>query len=462
MTTHTRTWLRTLGVAALVLGAAGTLVAEPKTSKSKYGTEVYFSPNGGAADATATAIKGAKSTVDVAMYSIHTGGAIFESLEAAAARGVKIRMVLNKAAGDAKVKALKLESIGVDVRYVTKTMHEKFAIVDGAKVLNGSGNWSASSDVKYNENMVAFQKNGGLTGAFQSEFDYLWAIARDFKADGSVTRAGENPDATPPSGGGGTTSAYFTSANDTEGESVIASHIIDAIRGAKTSIEIAVAHFNHPDIAAALLQAHKDNPALQVRVLVDQGEYAAGISQVKSLESKKIPVRYKAYSMGYTHGRAQLMHHKYMLIDRATLISGSYNWSKTAEHQNYENIIVVEKNPYLVRRFTEEFEKLWDFNRDRYAAFKDAVLSKPGDANYKRILPLHFDSPYFGTPMALTRDEFKPIRSALYKYGFFKDRKFVTYSFFDKETGKPVSNPPSGTFADKPAPGASVVDLLPH
>ena len=52
------------------------------------------------------------------------------------------------------------------------------------------------------------------------------------------------------------------------------------------------------------------------------------------------------------------MHHKVIVIDGKLLITGSYNFSKSANEKNDENIIVVD-NKFIAAKYLEEFFKLF-------------------------------------------------------------------------------------------------------
>jgi phosphatidylserine/phosphatidylglycerophosphate/cardiolipin synthase-like enzyme len=52
------------------------------------------------------------------------------------------------------------------------------------------------------------------------------------------------------------------------------------------------------------------------------------------------------------------MHHKFAVFDARTLLTGSYNWTRSAAEDNRENVLVVD-DPRLVRPFVETFEELW-------------------------------------------------------------------------------------------------------
>jgi phosphatidylserine/phosphatidylglycerophosphate/cardiolipin synthase-like enzyme len=52
------------------------------------------------------------------------------------------------------------------------------------------------------------------------------------------------------------------------------------------------------------------------------------------------------------------MHHKFALFDRETLLTGSYNWTRSAGEVNQENLVVT-SDAHLVAAFVQEFEQLW-------------------------------------------------------------------------------------------------------
>lgn len=52
------------------------------------------------------------------------------------------------------------------------------------------------------------------------------------------------------------------------------------------------------------------------------------------------------------------MHHKFAIADTDVLLTGSYNWTRSASTENNENII-ISNNTKLVRSFQEEFDRMW-------------------------------------------------------------------------------------------------------
>lgn len=396
-----------------------------KSSRKKSGKPVYFSPYGGASQAIAGAIDDAKKSIDIAIYSISTEGRIVKALRAALKRKVRIRMVLHKGTTTNLETAKTFAKMGIKVYAVGKTMHHKFAVIDGKTLLNGSGNWSLAADTKFNEALIPFYSAPSLTRSFKREFRLLLGRARSIDAKGKI---GDKPDEyAEPIKSKRQGGVYFSSHNE-KGSYVIADQIIKAARGAKKSIKIMVAHFNSDRITKALVAIAKKQKKkakknrVEIQVLLDRAEYDDPKSQSLVLEKAGMDVRYKVYSMGFYFPRAQLMHHKTIIVDDSLMVTGSYNWSDTAEHGNYENVLVIDskqskERKAIVAAFVKEYSRLWTLNRKYIDDFKDAVLSKKGQKGYKTAIPIHFDRPYWNKVMTMNRKELKPIMAVYEKAG---------------------------------------------
>ena len=53
------------------------------------------------------------------------------------------------------------------------------------------------------------------------------------------------------------------------------------------------------------------------------------------------------------------MHNKYALFDNRRLLTGSYNWTRSAAKCNEENFIIT-SDAKLVKAFSCAFEQLWN------------------------------------------------------------------------------------------------------
>ena len=124
--------------------------------------------------------------------------------------------------------------------------------------------------------------------------------------------------------------------------------LVDSIRSCKYTLDIAMFTFTNNTLAAAVEEAHKRG--IKVRLITDaQCSHMKG-SDVYKLADLGIPVKKNS-------GNYQ-MHHKFVIIDRILVITGSFNWTAKAVNQNQENILLLE-NKELANRYLCEYEKLW-------------------------------------------------------------------------------------------------------
>ena len=59
----------------------------------------------------------------------------------------------------------------------------------------------------------------------------------------------------------------------------------------------------------------------------------------------------------FAHG--DKLKHKFAVIDNKTVITGSFNWSPSAAHNNDETLLVIH-SPQLAKHFNREMDRLWD------------------------------------------------------------------------------------------------------
>jgi phosphatidylserine/phosphatidylglycerophosphate/cardiolipin synthase-like enzyme len=53
------------------------------------------------------------------------------------------------------------------------------------------------------------------------------------------------------------------------------------------------------------------------------------------------------------------MHHKFMIRDKKALLTGSYNWTRSAERFNQENVLLIQ-DAGVVQPYQNEFIRLWN------------------------------------------------------------------------------------------------------
>lgn len=150
------------------------LTARVATAK----TEVYFSPRGGCEEHVIEKIEGAKSTLQIAMYSLNNSQ-ILEAIIGAENRGIKIWILLDRTqAFTNPEETLDLVDRGITVKLHSKNriQHNKFAVVDGSGVITGSFNWTNSGELSNEENCL-FIDDPGVVSSFQDQFrNHLWKV----------------------------------------------------------------------------------------------------------------------------------------------------------------------------------------------------------------------------------------------------------------------------------------------
>lgn len=128
--------------------------------------------------------------------------------------------------------------------------------------------------------------------------------------------------------------------------------VVEEIAQATQSIDIAMYYLSSTAIARSIIKA-KDRH-VHVRIVLDQGQEIEDASKSSYLVSHGIDLR---YHLGFG-----LMHNKFAIIDGKVLITGSFNWTRTAEENNEENMLII-SDTETITKYQERFEYLWRTSR---------------------------------------------------------------------------------------------------
>lgn len=133
----------------------------------KVPTRVYFSPNGGATEAVAKEIDGARESILVQAYSF-TSTPIAKALLDAHKRGVKVQVILDKSQRKEKyTSATFLANSGIPT-YIDDAhaiAHNKVMVIDDATVITGSFNFTKAAEERNAENLLIL-RSGELAGLY--------------------------------------------------------------------------------------------------------------------------------------------------------------------------------------------------------------------------------------------------------------------------------------------------------
>ena len=139
-----------------------------------------------------------------------------------------------------------------------------------------------------------------------------------------------------------------------------AQHILRAIAEGKREVLVAVYAFTSEEIAQALVQAHRRGLSVQV-VLDRQFDQENGNSQGSYLEKQGVQVRrVSGVKPQAADKNSGLMHQKFAVIDRSVVLTGSYNWTASADKFNHENLLLFSDAAPLADDYRKEFFLLWD------------------------------------------------------------------------------------------------------
>ena len=128
-----------------------------------------------------------------------------------------------------------------------------------------------------------------------------------------------------------------------------ASGLIKQIDGAKKSIKVMAYGFTATNLAEALVRAKRRG--VDVALLQDEKSAQNNRETLPILLAAGIDVR--------SDGKHAIQHNKVMLIDDDIVITGSYNFTKSAESRNAENIMIV-RSSYAAKRYADNWKSHWD------------------------------------------------------------------------------------------------------
>jgi phosphatidylserine/phosphatidylglycerophosphate/cardiolipin synthase-like enzyme len=121
---------------------------------------------------------------------------------------------------------------------------------------------------------------------------------------------------------------------------------VAAIDAARQSLLVQAYNFTEPRIVASIIAAHRR--AVSVAVIVDKITARQRGEGVDAVAAAGIPT--------FVDRTPRIAHNKVMVIDGETVLTGSFNWSVSAERYNAENLLAVHSTA-LARYYTANFER---------------------------------------------------------------------------------------------------------
>lgn len=317
-----------MGTVSLSTGNIKTYFNRSVENSVSSGTNAIYL-NQSLPDTVRAYINRAKYTIDICLYSFDNENGILAALQAAAAAGKQVRVV-----GDSGIDADLWTSIpGTKSKRpasLNGIMHNKFLIIDANSpdpndpiLWTGSTNFS-NDQLRVDANDVIIFQDQTLARAYTIEFEEMLG----------GTFSSEKTDNTPKEFliGGRRVEAFFSPTDQ------VNPAIQRVAQSADDELFFGLLSFTRTDIAYVI-----DNAA-------ENGVFVAGVLDDATDPSAAIVYNVLAPDMGtqlVIDNGSYIYHHKYMIVDQGTpasdptVLTGSHNWTNSAQFRNDENIVIV-------------------------------------------------------------------------------------------------------------------------
>ncbi len=309
-------------------------------------------------------INKANHTLDIAVYQFSQGSGMSDiaaALNAAQARGVTIRYIYD--GKDNASTSMGLLNSGIATLASPSTsayniMHNKFMVIDAgyaadATVWTGSTNWTESMFDRSTNNAIVIQDQV-VAQAYVAQFEKMWG-GSGATPNAATSKFGPFKTASATNTftvDGRTVEVYFSPADNTN------SHIASALQSVDKELFFGVYTYTS-SIDASVTRLKYVTPGITVKGIMD--EFSVGYNAYDTL-SPVMGSDLKIYN-----GSNTVYHNKMMIADPdypgmdPLVLTGSHNWSVTADTKNDENMIIIHDvdiaNQYL-QDFAGSFEAL--------------------------------------------------------------------------------------------------------
>ena len=279
----------------------------------------------------------AEVRVDAALYDLDAAP-VADALIEAYNRGVQVRIVTEADnIDDSEIERLREVGIPVvDDGDNDGLMHHKFIVIDERYVWTGSYNITHNGAYR-NSNNVILIDSAQLAYNFTQEFRELFLAAQAGKPSGAFVAYPKTV-----LGDGTEIFTYFSPGSDT------ISPLVSEIQSAEESIHFMAFSFTHDAVGGAMRDRFKSG--IDVRGVFEERQVNNKYSEYKAMKEAGLSV--------ILDKNSGAMHHKVIVIDGETVITGSYNFSKNAEKRNNENLLIIKGNSAIAAAYLAEFAKI--------------------------------------------------------------------------------------------------------
>jgi phosphatidylserine/phosphatidylglycerophosphate/cardiolipin synthase-like enzyme len=255
-------------------------------------------------------------------------------------------------------------------------MHHKFMVVDGHRVIVTSANWTMSDiygdfshpESEGNQNNLVQIESRELATVFLTEFNLMWG---DGSTANHISQFKTRKPARPPVEVLVGKTRVFVQFSPTSKQQAWADSsngsIGKLLQTSQQQVDFALFVFSEPGLSN-ILQSQSQR-GVKVRGMIDRQfayrNYSSGLSLMGVDLNNLCQATGTNLSPLATIGvptlpQGDLLHHKFAIVDRRTVITGSHNWSNAANYHNDETLLVIQDNPTVAAHFNREFDRLYE------------------------------------------------------------------------------------------------------
>ena len=264
-------------------------------------------------------------------------------------------------------------------------MHHKFIVIDQDQLVATSANFTLSG-IHGDLNAPATQGNANnlltiqsreLAQIFLEEFNLMWGDGVGGKPDSQFGLEKKARNFSSLMIGESEVSIHFSPTSKTKPWLESSNGFIGQnLAAANTAVNFALFVFSDQGIVDTLGKVHQNGT--QVKGLIDsdfayryysEGLDMLGVTLARNCqpENNNNPWASPVSSVGVPElAKGDKLHHKFAVVDQKTVVTGSHNWSASANHTNDEFVLVI-KNPKVAAHYEQEFQRL----------YQDAQLGTP-------------------------------------------------------------------------------------
>ncbi len=285
-------------------------------------------------------IDNSKKSFFAAIYDL-TEPDIVNAIVKAKNRGIDVKLVTDR--NNAVKKGME-PVIKAGVPVVTNNgkglMHNKFAIIDGTTLWTGSYNFTQNCTYKNNNNAVSIVSED-LSDIYLAKFNDMFdhGIFSSSKKAGPFSQLSNKYYV---KAGNMDINVHFSPGNNVE------RILIGRIEKAEKSIHFMAFNFTSDPIGEAMIKKFKHG--VKVFGVFEKKETKKKESEYHKMKLEGMPVK-----LDRTKGN---MHHKVIIIDEETVITGSYNFSRNANKVNDENTLIIVSRD-IAAQYIKEFYRLY-------------------------------------------------------------------------------------------------------